>query len=220
MKFLFLLLTFISLKSYSQYALSPFADVQGTLLREIKYEDVKGSPYLSDNWALGKVTTKSGKHYADVPLKYNVMDDKLIFKHENGNPMYFVEPVTAFELNNIISGTSAKFVNGLPGTDHYNASSYYEVIFSGQVSLFKKIGKVITESKEYGSAITNKSFNTTSNYFVLSDDKFSKITPNKKTISILFPSKEQQLNDYLKKEKIDLKNDDDLKKLFEYLNKI
>ncbi|WP_343523310.1 hypothetical protein [Pedobacter sp.] len=218
MKYIFLMLTFISLKSYSQYALTPFADVQGTMLREIKYEDVKGSPYLSDNWTLGKVTTKSGKQYVDVPLKYNVMDDKLIFKHENGNQMYFVEPVTAFELNNLISGTSAKFVSGLPAIDHYNALSYYEVIFSGPISLFKKTNKVITESKEYGSALINKSFNTTLNYFTLSDGKISKITPNRKAISTLFPSKEQQLNDYLKKEKIDLKNDEDLKKLFAYLN--
>ncbi|GGH17285.1 hypothetical protein [Pedobacter zeae] len=218
MKYIFLMLTFISLKSYSQYALTPFADVQGTMLREIKYEDVKGSPYLSDNWTFGKVTTKSGKQYVDVPLKYNVMDDKLIFKHENGNQMYFVEPVIAFELNNLISGTSAKFVNGLPAIDHYNALSYYEVIFSGPISLFKKTNKVITESKEYGSALINKSFNTTLNYFALSDGKISKITPNRKAISTLFPSKEQQLNDYLKKEKIDLKNDEDLKKLFAYLN--
>ena len=220
MKYLFLILSLLSLKSYSQYAISPFGDVQGTLLREIKYEDVTGTPYLFDYWSKGKVTTKSGKHYVDMPLKYNIIDDKLIFQQENGNLMYFAEPVTAFELPNSDLSTSSKFVNGLPAVDRFNASSYFEVIFAGKISLFKKTYKTIAESKQYGSAVTNKSFNITENYFVLYDDKFLKITPNKKTISGLFPAKEQELNEYLKKEKIDLKADQDLKKLFEYLTKI
>ncbi|TCD22112.1 hypothetical protein EZ456_18390 [Pedobacter psychrodurus] len=220
MKYLFLLLSLISIKSYSQYALSPFADAQGTLLREIKYEDVTGSPYLFDYWIKGKVTTKSGKHYVDMPLKYNVMDDKLIFKHENGNLMYFAEPVTEFELLNPELNISNKYINGLPAIDHFNSASYFKVIFSGQTSLFKKTNKKIIESKQYGSAITNKSFNTTNSYFVLSNGNFLKITPTKKAILVLFPSKEQELNNYLKKEKIDFKQDSDLKKLFEYINKI
>jgi len=220
MKYLFLVLSLISLNAYSQYALTPFAEVQGTQLREIKYEDVTGSPYLFDYWVKGKVTTKSGKHYADMPLKYNVMDDKLIFKNENGNLMYFAEPVTAFELLNPDLNISDKYINGLPAVDHFNNASYFEVIFSGPTSLFKKTNKKIVESKQYGSAVTNKTFNTTNGYFILKDGNFAKITPTKKTILALFPSKEQELNEYLKKEKFDLKNDSDLKKLFEYLNKI
>ncbi len=220
MKYLFLVLSLISLNSYSQYALTPFAEVQGTQLREIKYEDVTGSPYLFDYWVNGKVTTKSGKHYENMPLKYNVMDDKLIFKHENGNLMYFAEPVTTFELLNPDLNISNKYINGLPVIDHFNNDSYFEVIFSGQTSLFKKTNKKIIESKQYGSAVVNKSFNTTNSYFTLSDGNFAKITPTKKAISALFPTKEQELNNYLKKEKIDFKQDKDLKKLFEYLTKI
>lgn len=220
MKYLIIILSFCSIVTHAQYIVQPYGDMQGTPLKEIKYENVDGTPYLLDYWIKGKVTLKSGKQYADMSLKYDVMDDKLIFQGENGNSMYFTEPVTAFELSNISSGRSSKFVNGLPAADHYNNLSYYEVIFSGQISLLKKTSKTITENKEYGSAVVNKSFKTTNSYFSLSDGKFSKITLNKKTITTLFPSKEQQLSDYLKKEKIDLKNDGDLERLLEYLNKI
>jgi len=193
--------------------------MQGTPLKEIKYENVTGTPYFLDFWSKGKVTTKSGKNYVDMPLKYDIMNDKLIFQGEGGNMMYFTEPVSTFEILDIGQSTSYKFINGLPITDGLNPSSFFQIIASGKLSLFKRVYKKITESTSYGSATINKSFNIYNSYYILQKENLIKISLNKKSLIGLIPDKEKEITEYLKKEKIDFKQDSDLNKLFNYLKK-
>jgi hypothetical protein len=218
MKYLIIVLSLCSIAVHAQYTIQPYGDMQGTPLKEIKYENVSGTPYLQDFWSKGKVTTKSGKHYVDMPLKYDIMNDKLIFEGEGGNMMYFAEPVSAFEIADTDLSTSYKFINGLPIIDGLNSSSFFQTIASGKISLFKRVYKKITESIGYGSATVNKSFNNYSTYYVLQSGNLSKISINKKSLIGLLPNKEKEITDYLKKEKTDFKQDSDLNKFFTYLN--
>ncbi|WP_293309971.1 hypothetical protein [Pedobacter sp. UBA5917] len=220
MKYLIILLSFCSIVAQAQYIVQPYGDMQGTPLKEIKYENVDGTPYLFDYWIKGKVTLKSGKQYKDMPIKYDVMNDKLIFQAENGNMMHFTEPVSAFEINDIASATNYKFTNGLPATDGQNLNSFYQLIASGKVSLFKKPYKKISEHTVYGSATVNKSFDLRNDYYILQNGSLSKINITKKSLLAIAPNKEKEITDYLKKEKTDFKQDTDLNKFFNYLNEL
>ena len=212
------MLSFCSIAAHAQYTIQPYGDMQGTPLKEIKYENVIGTPYFLDFWSKGKVTTKSGKNYLDMPLKYDIMNDKLIFQGDGGNMMYFAEPVSTFEITDTGLSTNYKFINGLPIIDGLNQSSFFQIIASGKISLFKRVYKKITESTGYGSASVNKSFNNYSTYYVLQNGNLSKISINKKSLIALLPNKEKEITDYLKKEKTDFKQDSDLNKFFTYLN--
>lgn len=215
--FLFLIL-FFSVAAKAQLEIQPFGDVKRTPLMVIKHTDVEGSPYFYNFWVKGKVTLKNGKSYSNDSLKFDLVDDKLIFKNDDGTLMYFAEPVGAFDLLDKDSKV-LHFKNGLPASNGLNAESYFQIIYDGKIPLFKRTGKFITESKQYNSASTIKSFNTIFNYYTLQNEALIKVSLNKKTIVALFGIKEEQLNDYLKQEKIDLKKDDDLNKLFTYFNK-
>lgn len=208
---------FISFVAQAQYEILPFGDVQRTPIKEIKYTDVTGSPYFYDFWVKGKVTLQNGKSYINDSLKYNIIDDKLIFKNDDGALMYFAEPVKEFELSGIALNPM-HFTNGLPAVNGLNSNSYYQVIATGKIGLLKKVSKNITETKQYGSAVINKAFNTTYSYYSFQNGTLAKIIPNRKAIIALFDIKEDLLNDFLKKEKIDFKKDEDLYKLFTYLN--
>lgn len=217
MKNVLFLLIFLAVGAKAQYEILPFGDVKRTPIREMKFTDVTGSPYLYDFWSKGKVVLKNGKKYQNDSLKYNVLEDKLIFKNDDGALMYFAEPVTAFEF----SGKELnplRFINGLPAISGLTPDSYFQVIAEGKINLYKKIRKEINESKQYGSAVTNKSISTISNYYSYKEGTLAKITPNKKTISALFGITEDQLTDYTGKEKVDFKKDQDLYTLFKYLN--
>lgn len=218
MKYLIIVLSLCSIAVHAQYTIQPYGDMQGTPLKEIKYENVTGTPYFLDFWSKGKVTTKSGKNYVDMSLKYDIMNDKLIFQGEGGNMMYFAEPVSTFEITDAGLSTSYKFINGLPIIDGLNQSSFFQIVASGKISLFKRIYKKITESTGYGSATVNKSFKNYSTYYVLQNGNLSKISINKKSLIELLPNKEKEITDYLKKEKTDFKHDSDLNKFFTYLN--
>lgn len=218
MKYLIVLLSFSAIVAHAQYIVQPYGDMQGTPLKEIKYENVEGTPYFLDYWIKGRVTMKSGKKYADMPIKYDTMNDRLIFQAENGNIMYFTEPVSAFEVNDIATSTNYKFTNGLPAIDGQTQSSFYQIITPGKISLFKKPYKKISEHTTYGSATVNKSFDLRNDYYILQNGNLAKINLNKKSLLALVPNKEKEITDYLKKEKTDFKQDTDLNKLFTYLN--
>lgn len=218
MKNFLLLLFFFSVAARAQSELLPFGDVKRTPLTVIKYTDVEGNPYLYDFWVKGKVTLKNGKSYSNDSLKYDLIDDKLIFKNDDGTLMHFAEPVKSFDLLSK-DQTILHFRNGLPVTNGLNPESYFQIIYDGKVPLFKRTGKFVTESKQYSSASSTKLFNTTYSYYSLQNGVLTKIPLNKKTIINLFGIEEQQLNDYLKQEKIDFKKDADLNKLFTYFNK-
>jgi len=215
--FLFLLF-FFSVAANAQSEIQPFGDAKRTPLTVIKYTDVEGNPYLYNFWVKGKVTLKNGKIYSNDSLKYDLIDDKLIFKNDDGTLMHFAEPVRAFDLLSKDLKV-LHFRNGLPAPNGLNSESYFQIIYDGKIPLFKRTGKFVTESKQYNSASTIKSFNTTYNYYLLQNEALVKVSLNRKTIITLFGIKEDQLNDYLKLEKIDFKKDEDLNKLFTYFNK-
>ncbi|MGM9474982.1 hypothetical protein ACS5PU_01080 [Pedobacter sp. GSP4] len=219
MKYLIIMLSLCSVAVHAQFVSERLGDMRGAPLREIKYENVSGTPYLLDFWSKGNVTTKSGKRYADLQLKYDIMGDQLIYQDAGGNPMYFVDPLSAFEITTVDSSANYKFINGLPAIDGLNQASFFQLIATGKLTLLKRVYKKITESKEYGSATVDKSFNTYSGYYVLQNSALSKISINKKSLLGLAPDKEKEITDYLKKEKIELKEDKDLSKFFAYLNK-
>lgn len=218
MKNLLFLLFFLSYGAKAQYEILPFGDVIRTPIKEKKYTDVEGSPYLIDKWSKGKVTLKNGKRYQYDSLRYDLMEDKLVFV-DAGKMMHFAEPVAEFEINNGKTGNTLIYKNGLPAVDALSTSSFFQIINRDKVGLYKKVNKYITESKQYGSAVVNKTFNTTYSYYSLKNGIFSKIVPNKKSILALFEDKENQLNEYLKNQKVDFKSDADLEKIFTYLNK-
>jgi len=208
------MLSLCSIAVHAQFA----KDIQGTPLREIKYESIDGTPYFLDIWLKGKVSTKSGKHFVDIPLKYDIVNDKVIFKGKDGNIMDFLEPVSTFEIIDADLSNSYKFTNGLPITDGLDASAFFQIIASGKISLYKRVYKKTTESKDYGSATVKKSFDNYMAYYVLQNGNLTKISINKKSLIGLLPNKEKEITDYLKKEKTDFKQDSDLNKFFTYLN--
>ncbi|MDN3587233.1 hypothetical protein QWY86_11175 [Pedobacter aquatilis] len=218
MKNLLFLILFLSFGAKAQYEILPFGDVIRTPIKEKKYTDVEGTPYLIEKWSKGKVTLKNGKRYQYDSLRYDLMDDKLVFV-DAGKMMHFAEPVAEFEINNPKNGSTLIFKNGFPAVDALNSSSFFQIICNGKIGLYKKFNKSITESKQYGSAVVNKTFNTTYSYYSYKNGIFSKIVPNKKSIFALFEDKENQLNEYLKNHKPDYKNDSDLEQIFNYLNK-
>lgn len=213
MKNLLFILLFFNLAVKAQNEIVPYGDALNTPLREKKYVNVTGNPYLFNYWVKGIAKTKSGKTFINDSLKYDMVEDIPIFRGKDGALMKFSDQITEFEINDY------RYINGLPKTEFNNEASYYQVIANGKISLFKKTRKSITETKLYGSATADKSFTESNTYFILKDQVLSKITPNKKNILALFFGKEPEIINYLSKEKIDFKKDEDLNKLFTYFNK-
>lgn len=211
MKFIQITTLFLITICFSSNAQQYIQDIQGNVLTEQSKTDVIGSPFLKNEFTNGNVVLTNGNKYENVPLKYDVSKDELYFKNPKDESMLsFVIPVKSFELE------GRTYLNGFPVTDNFNQNSYYELIFNGNIKLLIKNYKAIIENKNYNSAVTEKRFEDFKAYYMLKEGKMIRFKPSKKDLLETFNDKSAEIDAFLKKEKIDLKSNDDLAKVFEY----
>jgi hypothetical protein len=194
-------------------------DVQGRPIMEISYTDIKGTPFLFDDWVSGMVTLGNGETFKNVPLKYNVFDEKLYFKNpKNDELLEFVQPVKSFKFNESIG--AGVFSKGFPVIDKFNSETFYNVLFDGKVKLLNKKYKTVLEVRPYNSATTEKSFVDRNEYFMVKGTEIKRIKNSKKDFLDIFSDKSTQIDAFIKKEKINFKNNDDLIKVFNYYDSL
>ena len=194
-------------------------DVQGRPIMEISYTDIKGTPFLFDDWVSGIVILGNGETFNNVPLKYNVFDEKLYFKNPKNNELLeFLQPVKSFKFNELKG--AGVFSKGFPAIDRFNSETFYDVLFDGKVKLLNKKYKTILEVRPYNSATVEKSFVDRNDYYIVKGNKIERIKNSRKDFLDIFSDKSAQIDAFIKKEKINFKNNDDLVKVFNYFESL
>lgn len=208
----FLLTFLINSTSIAQMYLQ---DVDGKPILERQSVDVTGTPFLYKDFLEGTVILVNGKKYENIPLKYNAFKDELYFRNPKDNSLLsFVIPVKEFELS------GQRYINGLPAIDNFTEKTFYELLTDGEIKLLVKNYKYILENKPYNSAIIEKKYEDIRSYFILKDGKMNRFKPSKKDFLIIFEDKSLKIDAFLKKEKIDFKNNLDLVRVIEYYNSL
>ncbi|MCX2738418.1 hypothetical protein [Pontibacter anaerobius] len=190
-------------------------DVNGRPIRKTQYEDINGSPYLYDNWMKGSVVLGNGNLYENVPLRYDQVADQLLFQTPEGQELEFVQPVREFQ----IDGSPVVYRSGFAPIDQHSSSSFYQVLEDGKVKLLKKSHKVIREEKAYGTATISKNVLEYTNYYITQGSQLVKVK-NEKNLLQLLPGHTQELEGYIKKNKLKLKEDAEMAQLVAYYNSL
>lgn len=200
--------------AFAQYT----EDFRAKTVLEKTYTDIKGSPYVFDDWSLGLVKMASGTTYKDLLLKYDQVANELIFQDKSGKSLGFADPVAEFKLIDK-SNAYRLFRAGFKAVDSNSEKTFYEVLYDGSTVLLKDPKKNIVEHRAYNSSTAVKSIVETPAYYVLLNGTLVKFKKDKKSIlSVLGNS--AQLEKYIQDQKINLKNDEDLAKLMLYYDSI
>lgn len=190
-------------------------DIQGRVITEQSFTDVIGTPFFNNEFVDGNVVLTNGDKFKNVPIKYSSYGDELFFKNpKDGTLLSFVVPVKSFEL------LGQTYVNGLPAIDNFTKKSYYVLVADYKVKLFVKNYKTILVNKPYNSASIEKKFEDNKAYYIFKDDKMMRFRPSKKDLLATFYDKSAEIDAFLKKEKLDFKNDIDLAKVFQYYSSL
>lgn len=206
-----LLLLFITGVSKAQF----LQDIQGRVITAQSYTDVVGTPFLNSDFVIGNVILTNGNKFQGLPLKYSAYDDELFFKNpKNESLLSFVIPVKSFEL------LGQTYLNGFPAIDKFTENSFYELISNSSVKLLVKNYKTILEIKPYNSASVEKKFEDNKVYYAFKAGKMIRFKPTKKDLLETFGDKSSEIDAFLKKEKLDFKNNTDLAKVFEYYSSL
>jgi len=212
--FLFLILCPVLLKAQAY-----LTDINGKPIQIITYTDVQGSPYLTDNWVFGLVKLANGTTYKDIALKYDQVADELLFKNKDGQALSFVDQVLEFKLNYIEDNQVKErlFRSGYPGADRNTNKNFYEVLYNGNTQLVKRVNKLVNETRAYSSATTIKSIaEADARLYLFRDKQMLRLKKDKKSIIDSLGKDAAQLEKFISANKLNLKNDGDLIKVFAF----
>ncbi len=202
---LFIVLLLVVRSTIAQIAISGDA-IHGTPIYAKINENIKGSPYLFDQWFNGSVKLKDKTVHNDMQLKYDQMTGKLIFKDKSENTFHFEHPVEEFTLQTP-SGENVVFKNGFKNIEKNTDDTFYQILADGKVKLLKHSKKSIVQSVPYGQSVPEKTILNSEAFYVVSSDTIQKLKKDKKALAFLNSDK---LSSFITKNNMDLQKEADL----------
>ncbi len=171
---------------------------------------VVGEPYLYKEFKRAHVRFANATTSL-YEIKYDQLADEVIVKTEGGQELAFSDPVLEFKFQESKKLFRSGFAPTSPKTTE---KSFYEIIFDGKVKYIKRASKILLETKQYNGPITKKVEEDNIYFIVKPGSNPEQVKNNEK--SILGVLATPALNDYVKANKLNLKNDEDVAKLLAY----
>lgn len=216
-KILFLSLLICLVSNKIVYSQAITGRLTGTPVLNNVSKDVEGSPYLYPSFSTGSLFLGDNKTViTNLEIRFNVLKDMVTYKDATGVELVPSSLVKQFVIVN--NDKKQTFRLGFPAIEDFTLNSYYEVLSDdGGPLILKKPTKTLLSRKEYNSSkVTDIYLNGVKYYVYTEKGELTKFKTDKKSLSSYFPNKEAEMTEYLSKNKISFKNDDDLAKLFNY----
>lgn len=215
MRKLFLLFCLVSTSAYSQ--LGNVLGNANEVIREKKYEEIDGSPYLFKSWLIGVLIDSEGKVFPDLLMKYDSYKERLEVNQSGKILEITASFYQAFTLNEVDESSNEikihKFIieKSFPG---FKNPVFLELLADGKNQLLKKHTTYFLQENvtSYGSTVSKKRFQTKSAYYIRYADKVVEVKLSKGSILENFPNQSA----YFKSNKI--KKEVDLIKFVDFLN--
>ncbi len=210
------------------------ADAQGSLTRKSAIQHITGEPFVHyyasfdgvpfyrGDWLTGSVTMKSGETYNGLQLRYDDYKDDLIYQNDVTNNVIIIDkksiaqfcltlPNGKIETFKLIEHQNLKDFNG----------SYFAIILEDSLSVIKKY-----QAKEERYSNVNMTLKKTG-AFVQKESRYTwdgnelKGVPRfPRMILRQYPQYKEELRKFLFHNHIRMKNDDDVRLLYEEINRL
>jgi hypothetical protein len=179
-----------------------------------RYEDVKGTPYIYKEWRLANIIDSKDLIFEDVKINYNGYTENFEVRIDNK----FIELDEKFYKRiDVLIPNNEKEVY-LPGVHEKLNKKFIRVLFKkDKIMLLKDFKARMIENvvQNVGKPETFKRFVPIKKYFILNTDELTPINLTKKSILAYFDNK-IDLDDFVKKNKIKMKSEEDIIKILEY----
>lgn len=231
MKFLtlFTLAACCSFASFSQPSLKQSATLlMGSELNEDRYPDIQKSPYLFAEFAPALVYDKKKNITDEYLLNYNgyTKEFEFLYKYKtyildvsNYDEIEIAKYIPSADYSSKYVSESIRFVKGIDPKDRKN----FQILIHADdnLSVYKKfkVKLSLSESTGGGRGIVKVQFFANNFfYYALKDDAVSNLKLNKKNIQASLNNPE--VASYVKKNKLKLNNEKELKQLLAYYREV
>jgi len=181
---------------------------------------VEGSPYFSDAWMSGIVTTGGGKQYFNLALRLELISNELHFIDSNHSEMIATGQLKQVKLTDTINQKVFTFIHSAFINGENIPRGWFQLLTDGKhAALFKQYLKDIQESQPYGAATYEQHIVTHERYMVLYKNNFTEIKKTK-DITEMFADKKAEVQKHISEQKLSAKFDADLIAIVNYYNSL
>ena len=168
---------------------------------------------------MATVNFSDGYPAMTVPVLFDMYENMLYFK-QGEQVMEFVHPVSWFTVNYASNGDTLQYLfrSGFPAVNANDASTFYQVLVPGKISLLKCRAKTIYLDKQQSLPEERRSYDKEQFFAFYPDNKMVVLRKDSKEIMAALPEYATQIEQYLKENRGKLKSEESLRKLFLYLN--
>jgi len=181
------------------------------------YSTIEGTPYMSEDFTPGEIYTKDSILYK-APLRYNIYADEIEFKADD-IIHWIAEPQNIVH----VKIDESVFIYIQTGEKKNKKGSYYELLEGGKCQLLLKRNIAFLEAeaaKPYTDPKPNRLERMNDIYFLQFNNGLPQVITNMKSVKNTLSEKSSDISKYIKKDKISIKEKDDLIKLVRYYNNL
>jgi hypothetical protein len=183
---------------------------------EVKsYDEIKGSPFLLDNFVVGQVQLKNGKIYKG-PLRYDIYAGNIEFKTESGEIYSVLNP----EKIKLVILDDHQIVY-LGNDSLIKSGSFYEEIITGGYTLLAKYKVILTDpvpAKPYIEPKPAMFVKKDTEYSIYSKNTGLINIKNKNDLSRVDLTRSDEISAFVKKNKIRISDQSSLEEFVKFLN--
>ncbi|RYY61269.1 MAG: hypothetical protein EOO05_06965 [Chitinophagaceae bacterium] len=230
---LLFLLSLLSLPVLSQDAVNsiqsqanPFMqDANGRPLYLRQEYTAEGSPYYYEDYTYADVEAMSGKTYKDVKIRVNLLENQLAFQLPDGTELIAMTPIRSVTFYSFLKDNLSFDRVTLTGLDtplNTPGVPVYELQVDGKAKLLNKMEVSFTDSKPYGSATITRVFRRKTELMALtgSGGLPVKIPKNREGVAALFGKDSEQVEQFIKINKLNCRLVNHLQQVFTYYNRL
>jgi hypothetical protein len=192
---------------------------QGEFRRTLSEENIVGSPYLNDEFIEGSVFTKSKTQYAEVPLRYNIFNDEIEFRTDDGQ---------------VLALASAEVIEKVEFGDFYMEyipymvvkrmrRGFFNVLEKGNATLYQRSHVVFEDAKQpaaYQDAQPAKFVKKPDEFYIRVGLEPALPIAKNRDLEGAFPDHKKEIAEFIKKNRVRTNNPESLKELVIFYNSL
>ncbi|MBW0177114.1 hypothetical protein [Sediminibacterium sp.] len=195
------------------------SDANGRPFKSLRNFEEEGSPYFSADYIKSHIQMQNGKTYYNIPIKINQLTGEIIFKTSDDREMLVVNPFQRIELQ--FEGKTYVFRSGFPAIDKQNDMSAYQLLDSGTAILLKYTSVQYQDKQAYNSPNIIRSYSKKENHYIWTSSKgLVRIPKKEEEWAGFFGHHQTEMNNFIRKEHVKLKKEEDIVRMFHYYNQL
>jgi hypothetical protein len=170
-------------------------------------KNIKNSPYLSDDWVTGTITTSKGEIIDAVKMRFDNYKGDIEYKKEDS--LYSLKGNDVTEFSFLTGSDLYTFQKGFPAVGKSTGESFYRVLYDGNLKVLKRY---TSNPKDNGKS----SFVLDETLYVLKDQTMIPVKVNdRKGIMKVVADKKNHMEYAAKEQQLDFSQEADIIKLIE-----